>query len=138
MLENYTFKKILTRGLISGTVFTILWSSWAYYANLQHGAAAAQRAAITQGTFTIINAFVYTIVMEYMFARGNSKLTRFLLAFVLPNLVVTILLTRLHALRGTPNILATVSPSLAIVYSLSLVYVLVIGPRKLNAAPRSA
>ena len=132
MQDNFTFKKILKRGLVSGTVFTLLWASWAYYANMSHCEAAAQRAAITQASFTVVNAFVYTMFMEYMFSRGNSVLSRFLLAFVVPNLVVTALLTQLHVYRETPNVLATVAPSLSIVYALSLFYVLFVGPRKLK------
>ncbi|MBL8019143.1 MAG: hypothetical protein JNM27_05725 [Leptospirales bacterium] len=136
MHENFTVKKILARGLLSGLFFTALWSTWAYYANLSHGAAAAQKAAITQGSFTIINAAVFTIVMEYMFSVGKTVLMRLLLAFLLPNGIVAVILTSLHYYRGTPNVLATVSPSLIIVAALSLIYVLVIGPRKM-AQPRS-
>lgn len=133
MLENYTVKKILIRGFLSGMFFTALWSSWAYYANFGYGALAAQKAAITQGSFTIINAFLFTVIMEYMFSIGKTRLARLLLAFVLPNSIVMVVLTSLHYYRGTPNVLATVSPSLIIVALLSLAYVLVVGPRKLKA-----
>lgn len=131
MHENFTLKKILGRGLLSGLFFTALWSGWAYYVNFSHGAAAAQKAAITQGSFTIINASVFTIVMEYMFSVGKTLFMRLLLAFLLPNGIVAVILTSLHYYRGTPNVLATVSPSLIIVAVLSLIYVLVIGPRKM-------
>lgn len=133
MEENYSFKKIFIRGIISGIVFTALWSTWAYYANLAHRAELAKKASITQGSFTIINAFIYTILVEYLFSIGKTKFVRIVLAFVLPNILVTILLTSLHHLRGTPNVLATVTPSLTIIYALSLIYVLVIGPRKLKS-----
>lgn len=133
MNENYTPKKILMRGLLSGLFFTALWSSWAYYANSTHGAEAAKKAAITQGSFTIINAFLFTVIMEYMFSIGKTTLMRVLLAFVLPNSIVAVVLTSLHYYRGTPNVLATVSPSLIIVAVLSLGYVLVVGPRKLKS-----
>lgn len=132
MNDNYTLKKILMRGLLSGLFFTALWSSWAYYANLAHGAAAARKAAITQGSFTIINAFLFTVIMEYMFSIGKTTLMRVILAFVLPNSIVAVVLTSLHYYRGTPNVVATVSPSLIIVAVLSLGYVLVVGPRKLK------
>jgi len=132
MNENYTLKKILIRGALSGLFFTALWSSWAYYANLAHGTAAAQKAAITQGSFTIINAFLFTVIMEYMFSIGKTFFMRLLLAFVLPNAIVAVVLTSLHHYRGTPNVLATVTPSITIVAVLSLGYVLVVGPRKLR------
>lgn len=132
MNENYTLKKILLRGALSGLFFTALWSSWAWYANSAHGAGAAKKAAVTQGSFTIINAFLFTVIMEYMFSIGKTVWMRLLLAFVLPNSIVAVILTSLHYYRGTPNVLATVSPSLIIVAALSLVYVLVVGPRKLK------
>lgn len=135
--QDYTLKKILIRGLLSGAFFTALWSAWAYYANLGHGVAAAQKAAITQGSFTIINAFVFTVVMEYMFSAAKTAVSRLLMAFVLPNSVVVVVLTSLHYFRGTPNIASTVAPSLIIVALLSLIYVLVIGPRKLKSQAKS-
>ncbi|MCE9598640.1 MAG: hypothetical protein K8S54_11785 [Spirochaetia bacterium] len=140
MNEHYTLKKILTRGILTGLFFTALWSTWAYYVNLAHGAIAAEKAAITQGSFTIINAFLYTVIMEYMFALAKTALMRFVLAFLLPNSIVAVVLTSLHHFRGTPNVLATVAPSLIIIASLSLIYVLIVGPRKMRstAAPASA
>ncbi len=134
MNANYTLKRILMRGLLSGLIFTTLWSSWAYYANSGAGSAAAEKAAVTQGSFTIINAFLFTVIMEYLFFIGRSPLMRFLLAFALPNSIVIVVLSSIHYFRGTPNVLATVAPSLTIVAALSLVYVLVVGPRKVRSA----
>jgi len=85
-----------------------------------------------QGSFTIINAFAFTVVMEYMFSIGKTVFVRLLLAFALPNAIVTVILTSLHCYRGTPNVLATVSPSLIIVAVLSLIYVLIVGTRKMR------
>jgi len=133
MNDNFTIKKIIIRGLLSGLLFTVLWSTWAYFANLSHGEEAASRAAYTQGSFTIINAFFYTMFMEYMFALGKTPAKRFMLAFVVPNLLVTTILSGLHYVRGTPNLLTTVGLLLVFIYTLSLVYVLVIGPRKLKS-----
>lgn len=133
MNENYTLKKILLRGLVSGLIFTVLWSSWAYYANSGSGPAAAEKAAITQGSFTIINAFLFTVIMEYLFSVGKSPMMRFLLAFLLPNAIVIVVLSSIHYYRGTPNVFITVAPSLTIVAALSLAYVLVVGPRKMRA-----
>ncbi len=133
MNENYTLKKILIRGILSGLFFTALWSSWAYYANMAYGVEAARKAAITQGSFTIVNAFLFTVIMEYMFSIGKTAFTRLLLAFVLPNSIVAVVLTSLHYYRGTPNVLTTVAPSLVIVAALSLGYVLIVGPRKIKS-----
>jgi hypothetical protein len=70
MEENYSLKKIFIRGLISGIVFTALWSTWANYANLAHGADIAKKVSITQGSFTIINA----LSLIYVLVIGPRKL----------------------------------------------------------------
>lgn len=132
MTENYSVKKIIFRGLATATFFTVLWASWAYYINMVHGEAAAIRAAITQGSFTIVNGFIYTTLMEYLFSLGRTPLARFGLAFILPNILVTVVLSSMHYLRGTNSLVETVAPLLMLIYSLSLLYVLVLGPRKLN------
>lgn len=132
MNDSYSIKNLVKRGLLSGFVFTILWSSWAYYINSPHGDEAAIRAAFTQGCFTIVNAFIYTVFMEAMFFRGKTQLSRFLLAFIMPNTAVTILLLGIHFFRGTPNVIDTSLPSLIIAYILSFSYVVVVGPRKLE------
>ena len=91
MNDNFTAKKIILRGLLSGISFTVLWSSWAYYVNLSPGGeAVASRAAFTQGSFTIVNAFVYTVFMESMFMVGKTMYMRILLAFIVPNILMTI------------------------------------------------
>lgn len=131
MSNSYSIANILKRGMLSGLIFTLLWSSWAYYVNSLFGEYIAMRAAITQGSFTIVNAFFYTVFMEYMFAKRSSRLSRFGLAFILPNVIVSIVLIGLHLVRETPNISATALPPILIVCSLSLTYVLVNGPRKL-------
>lgn len=132
MNARYSAINILKRGLFSGIVFTLLWSSWAYYINSSYGNDVAIRAAITQAGFTIINAFIYTVFMESMFSKGNSQLNRFVLAFILPNALVTIALVGIHIIRDTPNVSETVMPSLLVVYLLSLFYVLILGPKKLK------
>ena len=129
-MNKYSPIEILKRGIINGVLFAGLWGSWAYYVNLSDGADIALKSAITQSSFTIINAFVYSVIMEYMYTLGKNIFTRFILASVFPNILVTVILVSLHQYRGTPEIFMTVSPPLAIVFILSLAYVFIVGPKQ--------
>lgn len=128
---EFSIASIIKRGALNGIVFALLWASWAYYINRTSGDAAAFRAAVTQASFTIVNAFVYSVLMEYLFSLSNNKTTQFILAWIIPNTLVTVLLVSIHHLRGTPEIFATVAPPLAVVFALSAAYTFLIGPRKM-------
>lgn len=130
--QNFAIKQILIRGAKNGVIFTTLWTAWAYYANLNVGVEAAKQAAFTQAGFTIINSFAYSVIMEYLFSLGKTKLSRFLLASMIPNILVTISLVSIHIVRGTPNVAVTVMPPLSIIFLLSFMYVFYIGPKKLS------
>lgn len=112
--------KILLRSLLSAVVFTSLWSSWAYFANANFGSEYAKKAAFTQGSFTLINSFVYTVILEFLLNRFEGK--KRWIAFFTPNLIVTIVLPLLHIKRGTPNVFFTVLPVLLIIYLISGLY----------------
>jgi len=130
MSKQHFILDIVKRGAINGIAFTCLWSSWAYFVNSGHGHEAALKSAITQASFTIINAFLFSIVMEFMFSYSKGKQQQLVLAFLLPNSITTAVLYAVHWSRETPNIGATILPSIIVVAVFSLTYVLVIGPRK--------
>jgi hypothetical protein len=121
---------IIKRGVISGAIFTLLWSGWAFYINFEHGSLKATNAAIAQGSFTIINAFLYTVIMESLYEVSKTKLTRFINAFIVPNTIMTTILYFVHSLNETPNILGTIVPSLTVVYLISFSWVVYIAPRR--------
>lgn len=125
---------ILKRGLINSALFCVIWGGWAYFANAGHGPAAALEAAKAQAAFTVVNAFVYSVLMEAVFFRVPGILWRNIATLLVPNAVLTAALTGVHWLAGTPALLATVLPQLLIIYALCLVYILVAGPRALAAS----
>lgn len=131
--NDLTIKNILIRGSRNGLIFTTLWASWAYYVNSSSGAELAMKAAITQGCFTMINGFIYSVLMEYLFSLGKNSVSRIFLGFVVPNALLTVILITVHIIRGTPEIAMTVIPSLSTVYVLSMVYVTVLGPKALES-----
>lgn len=124
---------ILKRGLINSALFCVIWGGWAYYANSGHGHAAALEAARAQAAFTVVNAFIYSVMLEAVFHRIPRALWRNLATFAIPNAVLTAALTGVHWLAGTPALLETVLPQLLIIYGISLVYIFIIGPRTLAA-----
>jgi len=130
MENHYSILNILKRGALTGTIFTCIWATWAYFANIEHGHAIVLKSAITQASFTIVNAFVFTVLMEFMFAYSKGKIQRLMLAFLLPNTMTASVLYSMHWYRDTPNILVTVLPSIFVIATLSLIYVLVVGPKK--------
>ena len=130
MNKHYSVLNIIKRGALTGVFFTCVWSGWAYFANAEYGHAVALKSAVTQASFTIVNAFAFTVVMEFMFAYSKGNIQRLLLAFLLPNSITTIVLYSMHWYRDTPNIMITILPSIIVVAALSLIYVLVIGPKK--------
>ncbi|MCZ8341496.1 MAG: hypothetical protein O9301_00550 [Leptospira sp.] len=112
--------KILLRSILSAVVFTSLWSTWAYFANVNFGSEYAKKAAITQGSFTLINSFVYTLILEFLLNHFEGK--KHWIAFLIPNLIVSIVLPLLHIKRGTPNVFFTVLPVLLLIYLISGIY----------------
>ncbi len=129
-MSYFSIGKIVKRGVVNAMFFSTLWGSWAYYANMHEGHEAAFRATTTQFLFTLFNTFFYSVLMEYMYTLGKSRLSRFVLAALIPSLLVTVVLVYLHYLRGTPEIFVTVAPSLSVLYVVSLVYVFLLRPRK--------
>jgi hypothetical protein len=132
MNASYSPAAILKRGVLNSLAFCIIWGGWAYYANAAHGQEAAAAAAKAQILFTSVNAFVYSIVMEAIFGRIKPAALRNAVTFAVPNVMVTVMLSGIHWLAGTPEIISTVLPPLLIIYSLCLVYIFAIGPRKLR------
>ena len=65
-----------------------------------------------------------------MFAYSKRTFQRLMLAFLLPNAMTASILYSMHWYRETPNIIMTILPSLMVVAALSLIYVLVVGPKK--------
>jgi len=126
---SYTLKTSAKTAVLFGA----LWGGWAWWINSAHGSDIAMRAAQTQVAFTIVNAFVYSLLMEGIFFAIQPVAWRNIITFAIPNTAVTVLLISIHSWRGTPNVLVTSAAPLAIVFALSILYIMVIGPKRLAA-----
>ncbi|TCS36009.1 hypothetical protein EDC30_10872 [Paucimonas lemoignei] len=99
------------QAFLAACFFGLLWGGWAYFANRSHGNAAAQRAFITQFTFSFIATFFFALVVDCLYLNATTLAGKLLLSGLLPVSVMIALLSTVHYFRGTPNILATVTPS---------------------------
>jgi len=122
-VSHSKIKTIFFRGFINSIIFSFIWGGWAYYVNRFAGDVAAVNAAITQISFTIVNAFFYSVFMEFMFSLSNKFIFRFINAWIVPNTLLTVLIIGVHYIRGTNELFITVSAPLAVIFCVSAWYV---------------
>ncbi|KZL16259.1 hypothetical protein PsAD2_03484 [Pseudovibrio axinellae] len=130
--SNLELTYILKNSAKNAFIFAIIWGCWAWWVNSSHGNEAALRASLTQISFTIVNAFVYSVLMEGLFFVIRPVKLRNIMTFLIPNIAVSVLLTATHMWRGTPNVLATAAAPLCVTFLLSLLYIVVVGPKRLE------
>ena len=65
---------------------------------------------------------VLTSLMETVFSRMSPGVTRFLAAGMGPTTATLLLMTVVHFATGTPEIMATMLPSIVVGYAYSLIY----------------
>jgi hypothetical protein len=95
--------------------------SWALFANRAHGLAAALPAAVLQGALSACITLTLKTVVERLAPRFAG-----LAALCAPPLIAAglsaALLTTLHSLAGTPEVLATVALPLIVATSYAAIY----------------
>jgi hypothetical protein len=91
-----------------------MYGAWALWANLGHGSAAAWRAAGTQFFVSFVVTLAITTVMEQVHASVPSPLGRVAGAIAASVGTTIVFTTAMHFATGTPEILNTVAPVLAL------------------------
>ena len=91
-----------------GAVGGILMGSIAYYANWQHGFEQAIIPASKQFMYTLLVGGSLVKVTERISVRYEKRGLSLFLAIFTPVVISAILLTTIHALRGTPNVFQTI------------------------------
>lgn len=102
------------RPLISAVGAVLVQGSWALYANWVAGADAATRAGITQAIFSFSATFVMSVILERLFRVGRTPSHGFWIAAVGTSTINAVLVSATHWIAGTPRVLATITPSVAI------------------------
>lgn len=107
-------KRPLLRPLLLGVAAALLYGAWALYANGGAGSGAAVRAALTQAGFSFVATFVLAVVLERLFRAGATPSRGFWLASVGTSTLGAGAVAVTHAISGTPRILVTIAPSVAV------------------------
>jgi hypothetical protein len=116
----------VARGLIAGTVFGVVYAAWAYYVNAAHGVLAGVQAAVAQGVLNFVRLASIVMLMEWFFRLGRRPATRFVLAVLMPNAIGALFMAGVHAVVGTPEILATISLPTVVGTAMCVPYVLML------------
>jgi hypothetical protein len=99
-----------------------IFGGWAVFANMQHGLHQKLSAGLTQGLLSLVSTAILTSAMEMVFGRLSPGATRFMMTGVGPITTTLLLMAVAHLLTGTPEILATMLPSIVVGYAYSLSY----------------
>ena len=105
-----TLRRALTLGTAAGTSY----GAWALIVNWSHGTGAALRAAGAQCTISFISTLFMAVILERLFTLGRSPTQGFWLASIGTTGVSAFLMAITHILAGTPRILATMAPLVAV------------------------
>ncbi|MBC8354001.1 MAG: hypothetical protein H8E66_18555 [Planctomycetes bacterium] len=100
----------------------LMYGGWATFANSSHGLYKSLLAGLTQGSLSLVSTAVLTSLMETVFSRMSPGVTRFLAAGMGPTTATLLLMTVVHFATGTPEIMATMLPSIVVGYAYSLIY----------------
>jgi len=100
----------------------LLYGGWAVFANLDHGLHDSLSAGLTQGLLSLASTAILTSAMETVFRRLSPGVARFLAAGLGPTTATLLLMAVIHFVTGTPEILATMLPSIVVGYAYSIIY----------------
>ena len=126
----YTRPSPLT-GIGAALLAFLFYGGWAFTVNYPHGVFAAVAALAVQGAASFATTLALTGLVTFFYRRlARHKPPRSVwlgLPPVLSTAVVACLLVLAHTLAGTPTLLATIAPSIAIgfVYGIYCTYDLV-------------
>ena len=91
-----------------GAIGGVLMGSVAYYANWEHGFEHAIIPAGKQFMYTLLVGGSLVKVTERISVAYENRSLSIFLAILTPVLISAILLTSIHAFRGTPNVFETI------------------------------
>ena len=107
-------RKALGRALLLGSAAGLAYGLWALAANWPHGIAVAVRAALAQFLVSFASTLFMVLILERLFTLGRSPGEGFVTAATGTTLISASLMATTHALAGTPSILLTIAPLVAV------------------------
>jgi len=94
------------RALVSALAGFAGYGCWGYWVNMSHGWQSGLKAGLTQGSYSFVITLIYSGLIEWMYAKTENKI----LTTVLCSSTVILTSYLIHALVGTPEIVATIAP----------------------------
>ena len=88
-----------------------IYGGWALYINWSSGLWQAGKSGLAQGVYSGTNTYIYARIIESAFDRISHPLMKWLIPALLPNLLFLSVLSSVHWIVGTPEILLTILPS---------------------------
>ena len=109
-------------------VLTVLaalaYGGWAVTVNWPHGAALALRAGAVQGASSAATTLVMSAAVERLYAAWSGRPLRGVVAWLVPALLGGCLHLGVHLANGTPEVIATIAPSVLLGAAFTGTYVL--------------
>lgn len=117
-------KRSLARALMMASAAGTAYGAWATIANASHGAAAAARAGMAQCAVSFASTFLMVVILERLFVLGRTPDRGFWMAAIGTTAASASLMATTHAFAGTPRILLTIAPLVAVAGSVYTTYAL--------------
>lgn len=110
------------RAILSGVGAALLFGGWAIFANRRYPAGDIARAALAQAALSALSTTAAVLLLEFLFNRPRNLIARACLAGLGTPLAILATMAGVHAIAGTPRLLATIAPSLVSGTIFCLVY----------------
>jgi hypothetical protein len=118
---NAPSARLAQSSIVHVLIAFLAMGSWAWFANRTHPPASALMAAVVQGCLSGSITLVLKTAIEFLVKHLSG-----IVALVVPPtaafLTSTVLLSAIHVVAGTPEILATIALPLAVSTSYALAY----------------
>lgn len=127
------FKIFTFYNLFSAFSAFIVWGGWSYYINYQADPSMGLISGLAQGSSSFLVTFITVVAIAKIYYSLTSKFSKILLPAVIIVAILTIFMTIIHILVGTPQILYTITPSLSMtfVFCIATAYKLSLDDNKL-------
>ncbi len=130
----------LQRSLLAACAGLVGYGGWALFVNYPAGTEMALRAAAVQGFYSFVLTLSMTLVIEQLFhglaQKGLAQKHAAWLTVILASIATWSVAFGIHALNGTPKIVATILPGfiIGIIYTSVYVVALKTAQRKVQIA----
>lgn len=99
----------LRRVVLLSIAAFLVYGLWAAFANREHGAAIAMRTFVVQGSSSAISTATVSAAIEFLWRWFGGARWAVFAAAVASSLTAACFHSTLHALAGTPNLIAAIA-----------------------------